>query len=193
MSTVVVLVTFLAGIIVGVTLALVLRRAAKQDDPAPRINELLEPLRHELERYDQRLTSFDRERAMQFGALSEQLHIVSAASEGLKDQTQQLAAALRNPTSRGRWGEIQLKRVVELAGMAEHCDFTTQVTTSGETEDGERRQFRPDMVVRLPGGRTVIVDSKAPLSAYLDASNATNDRDRRLHLKSHAGAVRSHA
>jgi DNA recombination protein RmuC len=149
------------------------------------MKELLDPLRDELERYDQRLTSFDRERAMQFGALSEQLHNVAAASEGLRDQTQQLSTALRSPTVRGRWGELQLRRVVELAGMAEHCDFETQVTYAVRGEDETDRRIRPDLVVRLPGDRAVIIDAKAPLSAYLDAINATDDRERlrlgRLH------------
>ncbi|MEO7458121.1 MAG: DNA recombination protein RmuC, partial [Gemmatimonadaceae bacterium] len=98
----------------------------------------------------------------------------------------------RTPNVRGRWGEIQLRRVVELAGMSEHCDFETQVSLTTEDEAGESRQFRPDLIVRLPGDRSVIVDAKAPLSAYLDATNATNDKDRRLHLKSHAAQLRAH-
>ncbi|MEP6732943.1 MAG: DNA recombination protein RmuC, partial [bacterium] len=121
-----------------------------------------------------------------------QLHIVAATSEGLRDQTQQLASALRAPNVRGRWGEIQLRRVVELAGMAEHCDFETQVTTSAEDSEGEMRQLRPDMVVRLPGGRAVIVDAKAPLVAYLDASTATDDRERLRLQRAHAAHLRSH-
>src|SRR5207244_3104875 len=101
---------------------------------------------------------------------SEQMHFVAATSEGLRDQTQQLASALRSPNVRGRWGEVQLRRVVELAGMAEHCDFETQVTTSAEGAEGETVRLRPDMVVRLPGGRAVVIDAKAPLTAYLDAT-----------------------
>jgi DNA recombination protein RmuC len=189
---------FAAGLIGGVlltlaiTLALGRTRNAADDSANARLGDLLAPLQSELERYDQRLSSFDRERAMQFGALSEQLHIVAAASEGLRDQTQQLASALRTPNVRGRWGEIQLRRVVELAGMAEHCDFETQVTTVGEDSEGETRTLRPDMVVRLPGGRAVIVDAKAPLLAYLDATTATDDRDRARLLRAHAGHLRAH-
>ncbi|MEO5815836.1 MAG: DNA recombination protein RmuC [Gemmatimonadaceae bacterium] len=194
MSAAAVIAIFVAGLIGGVliTLALARTRNAADGSANAKLGELLAPLQSELERYDQRLSTFDRERAMQFGALSEQLHIVAAASEGLRDQTQQLASALRTPNVRGRWGEVQLRRVVELAGMAEHCDFETQVTTSAEDSEGETRTLRPDMVVRLPGGRAVIVDAKAPLIAYLDASTATDDRDRARLLRAHAGHLRAH-
>jgi DNA recombination protein RmuC len=193
-----VLVVFVTGLLAGAALVLaavlVVRRTQRTDadNTGARMTELLDPLRGELERYDQRLTSFDRERAMQFGALSEQLHIVAAASEGLRDQTQQLASALRTPNVRGRWGEIQLRRVVELGGMTEHCDFETQVTITGEDDDGAARRLRPDMVVRLPGGRAVIVDAKAPLLAFLDATAATDDRERARLMRSHATQLRAH-
>ena len=192
------LAVFVAGLLAGALLALgiafTLRRrgAADADAASSKLEALLAPLQSELERYDQRLTSFDRERAMQFGSLSDQLHSVAAASEGLRDQTQQLTSALRAPAGGGRWGEIQLRRVVELAGMAEHCDFETQVTTSAEDSEGELRRLRPDMVVRLPGGRVVIVDAKAPLTAYLDASKASDDRDRLRLLRLHASHLRGH-
>ncbi|MEO8334753.1 MAG: DNA recombination protein RmuC [bacterium] len=198
MSAAAAITVFITGLLGGALLTLaitfVLARARNSSDSSAntKLSELLAPLQSELERYDQRLSSFDRERAMQFGALSEQLHIVAATSEGLRDQTQQLASALRTPNVRGRWGEVQLRRVVELAGMAEHCDFETQVTTVAENSDGETRTLRPDMVVRLPGGRAVIVDAKAPLVAYIDASTATDDRDRTRLLRAHAGHLRTH-
>ena len=198
MSAAAILIIFSVGLFAGAALMLaavtVLKRTAAAETSAAttQLGNLLDPLREELERYDQRLTSFDRERAMQFGALSEQLHIVAAASEGLRDQTHQLSSALRTPNVRGRWGEVQLRRVVELAGMAEHCDFDTQVTTLGESPDGETRRLRPDLVVRLPGGRSVIVDAKAPLSAYLDANIATDDRERTRLLRAHAAQLRTH-
>jgi DNA recombination protein RmuC len=198
MSAAALLTVFVTGLFAGAALALAISALVRRDAGAAtdaregRLGELLAPLRDELERYDQRLSSFDRERAMQFGALSEQLHIVAAASEGLRDQTQQLASALRTPNVRGRWGEVQLKRVVELAGMSEHCDFETQVVTRGEDELGEARCLRPDMVVRLPGGRSVIVDAKAPLLAYLDATTATDERDRSRLLRAHADQLRVH-
>lgn len=198
MTATAILAVFVSGLFAGAVLALGVALALRQvrtsesESATARLSELLTPLQSELERYDQRLSSFDRERAMQFGALSEQLHIVAAASEGLRDQTQQLASALRTPSVRGRWGEVQLKRVVELAGMAEHCDFETQVTTSAEDANGETRRLRPDMVVRLPGGRSVIVDAKAPLMAYLDASTTTDDRERLRLLRAHASHLRHH-
>ena len=197
MSLTVILGIFTVGLLAGATLALAIAslvrrdRAASESAATREIGALLAPLRDELERYDQRLGSFDRERAMQFGALSEQLHIVAAASEGLRDQTQQLATALRSPNVRGRWGEVQLRRVVELAGMTEHCDFETQVsTTTADDVDGKR--LRPDMVVRLAGGRDVIVDAKAPLLAYLDACAATDERDRTRLMLAHAAQLRTH-
>ena len=198
MSVAAVLVIFSVGLVAGALIALgvatLLRRAATPTDGGSidRLGELLNPLRDELERYDQRLTSFDRERAMQFGALSEQLHMVAAASEGLRDQTQQLSSALRAPAAGGRWGELQLRRVVELAGMAAHCDFEAQVTLDVDGADGENRRLRPDLVVRLPGDRAVIVDAKAPLGAYLDASNATDPRERTRLLRAHAAHLRTH-
>jgi DNA recombination protein RmuC len=198
MSPSALLAVFTTGLIAGAVLALgiafVLRRDRRGDDDttAARLSELLAPLRNELERYDHRLAAFDRDRATQFGALVARLDLVTAASDGLRDQTQQLASALRSPNVRGRWGEVQLKRVVELAGMAEHCDFETQVATSLEDGDGDARRMRPDLVVRLPGGRSVIVDAKAPLLAYLDATAATDDRERTRLLKAHAGHIRMH-
>lgn len=196
MTVAVVLLVFAAGLVAGAAvcfavLQLVRRPRAGVSPDVERIDALLAPLRDELERYDRRLGSFDRERAMQFGALSEQLHIITAASEGLRDQTQQLATALRSPNVRGRWGEVQLRRVVELAGMSEHCDFETQLTTTAEDAEGVARRQRPDMVVRLPGGRTVIVDAKAPLAAYLDAVQQPDHRARLL--RAHAAQLRAHA
>ena len=198
MSAVAVLFIFSAGLAAGVLVAMgvmfMLRRTTHADDTSSidRLGELLDPLRAELERYDQRLTSFDRERAIQFGALSEQLHNVAAASEGLRGETEQLSSALRAPGTGGRWGELQLRRVVELAGMAAHCDFEPQVTLAAEGDDGQVRRLRPDLVVRLPGDRAVIIDAKAPLSAYLDASSATDARERTRLLRAHAAHLRGH-
>ena len=183
-----------AGAILALGVVLILRRERQGtgDAAATRLAELLAPLRGELERYDQRLTTFDRDRATQFGALAARMDLMTAASESVRDQTQQLASALRTPNVRGRWGEVQLRRVVELAGMAEHCDFETQVSTLVEDADGDARRMRPDLVVRLPGGRSVIVDAKAPLLAYLDAAACTDDRERARLLRAHAGHLRMH-
>ena len=198
MSVSLLLAVFTTGLVLGVIVALAVTlllgrlRHVDSEDATGRLAAVLAPLRAELERYDARLIAFDRERATQFGALATRLDLVAAASDGLRDQTQQLASALRSPNVRGRWGEVQLKRVVELAGMVEHCDFDVQVATQVDDEDGDVRRMRPDMVVRLPGGRCVIVDAKAPLLAYLDAAATADDRERSRLLRAHAGHLRMH-
>jgi DNA recombination protein RmuC len=198
MSAATLLAVFSTGLFAGAVLALgiafLVRRERRADDSASvdRLAQLLAPLRAELERYDDRLAVFDRERATQFGALAARLDLMATASEGLRDQTRQLATALRSPNVRGRWGEVQLRRVVELAGMAEHCDFETQVSTITENGDGDARRMRPDLVVRLPGERCVVVDAKAPLLAYLDAAECGDERERARLLRAHAGHLRMH-
>ena len=198
MSAATLLAVFSTGLFAGAVLALgiasLVRRERRSDDSASvdRLAQLLAPLRAELERYDDRLAVFDRERATQFGALAARLDLMATASEGLRDQTRQLATALRSPNVRGRWGEVQLRRVVELAGMAEHCDFETQVSTITENGDGDARRMRPDLVVRLPGERCVVVDAKAPLLAYLDAAECGDERERARLLRAHAGHLRMH-
>jgi DNA recombination protein RmuC len=198
MSAATLLAVFSTGLFAGAVLALgiasLVRRERRSDDSASvdRLAQLLAPLRAELERYDDRLAVFDRERATQFGALAARLDLMATASEGLRDQTRQLATALRSPNVRGRWGEVQLRRVVELAGMAEHCDFETQVSTISENGDGDARRMRPDLVVRLPGERCVVVDAKAPLLAYLDAAECADDHERARLLRAHAGHLRMH-
>src|SRR5688500_15862311 len=198
MSAISLLAVFTTGLVAGAVLALgiafLVRRERRGDEAAStaRLGELLAPLRTDLARYDNRLAAFDRERATQFGALAARLDLVAAASDGLRDQTQQLATALRSPNVRGRWGEVQLKRVVELAGMTEHCDLETQVSQHAEEREGDARRTRPDLVVRLPGGRCVVVAAKAPLLAYLDAAACTDDRERTRLLKAHAGHLRMH-
>ena len=138
------------------------------------------PLKESLERVDGQVRTLEQARERAYGALGEQL-------AQLSERTATLATALRTPHVRGRWGEIQLKRVVELAGMLPYCDFDEQVTAT--TDDG---RLRPDLVVRLPGDKVVIVDAKVPLAAYLDACEATDDDVRAQHLASHARQVREH-
>jgi DNA recombination protein RmuC len=120
-------------------------------------------------------------------ALAEQVHLARQSSEQLKIETQALVTALRRPEARGRWGEMQLRRVVELAGMSARCDFEEQVGVA--TDDGA---LRPDMVVRLAGGKNIVVDSKVSLAAYLEAAEATDDSVRQTRLGAHARHLREH-
>lgn len=152
------------------------------------INALVKPLHHTLERFDEHMRDLEKQRGEAYGSLTEQLKSLSEAQSALHSQTSSLAQALRAPTVRGRWGEIQLKRVVEMAGMVSHCDFTEQ--TLRRDEDGAG--LRPDMVVRLPGHKQVVVDSKAPLGAYLEAMDAPTDALRRQKLREHASLLRKH-
>jgi DNA recombination protein RmuC len=154
------------------------------------IADLLAPIKDGLAKYDAKIGEIEKSRAESFGALAERLESVARSSESLRAETQKLAQALRAPAVRGRWGEIQLKRVVELAGMLEHCDFTTQESVASTNGDG--RLLRPDMTVRLPNGRTIVVDSKVPLEAYLDAAECGDDARRRERLGDHARQIRTH-
>lgn len=147
---------------------------------ATKLEGTVKPLEESLRAVGERVQELDRARAKGYGELSRHL-------TDLGEQTASLKNALRTPHTRGRWGEIQLKRVVEIAGMLPHCDFDEQVTAS--TEDG---RLRPDLIVRLPGGKQVVVDAKVPLSAYLAAQETTDDDVRRQHLESHARQVRDH-
>ncbi len=151
------------------------------------VAELLSPIRDTLSRYDEVLDRMGKAQAQVAGAIGERLDAVSLAGESLRRETQQLSQALRAPTVRGQWGELQLRRVCELAGMLAYCDFEPQVTV--RNEDGMQR---PDLVVRMPGGRQLVVDAKAPLSAYLEAMGAPDDRARTARLAEHAAALRGH-
>lgn len=151
------------------------------------IQGLVAPIAESLTKVDGKLLEIEKERAGHYAALDQQLRHVAAGHQQLQLETSNLVRALRQPQVRGRWGEIQLKRVVELAGMLEHCDFTEQ--GSVDTDDG---RLRPDLVVRLPGGRNVVVDAKAPLEAYLRAVEVTDDAERSVLLAAHARQVRGH-
>jgi DNA recombination protein RmuC len=154
---------------------------------AKEIDHLVKPLRESLDKVDGKIGELEKARAETFGTMSEQVRALYQAQQMLQLETQNLVRALRAPQVRGRWGEIQLKRVVEMAGMLEHCDFVQQ-----ESVQGEEGRLRPDMVVRLPNGRSIVVDSKAPLQAYLDAVESTDDAVRTDHLRQHAQQIRTH-
>lgn len=161
--------------------------AAHAEQREQTIATLLQPVRELLTSYDTRLTQLDRDRTEALGQVAERLLQVHSISDRLGRETRDLVQALRAPSSRGRWGELQLQRVVEMAGMLEYCDFETQLTMA--TVDGVQR---PDMVVRLPGGSSIVVDAKAPLEGFLAAMDATDEPMRLAGLDRHAKQLRAH-
>jgi DNA recombination protein RmuC len=152
------------------------------------VEQLVKPVRESLERVDGQMRALERARESAFGSLRQQLSSLAESQERLRAETGNLVTALRAPHVRGRWGELQLKNVVEATGMLEHCDFVMQ----SSTRDDEGALLRPDLVVRLPGGKRVVVDAKAPLAAYLDACAASDDATRAGALADHARQVRDH-
>jgi DNA recombination protein RmuC len=151
------------------------------------MDALVKPITESLTSVDRKIEQLERERAQAHGALFNHLKTVTSQQEELKRETANLVTALRAPHTRGRWGEIQLRRVCEMAGMLKHCDFAEQETVS--SDDG---RLRPDVVVQLPGGKQVVIDAKVPLAAYLDAIDARDEETRKLHLQSHLRQVRDH-
>jgi len=151
------------------------------------IDELVKPLKESLRNVDSKINELEQKRAGAYEGLIKQVEFMAIGQEKLQRETNKLFTALRAPTVRGRWGEIQLKRVVEVAGMVAYCDFVEQQGVSNEAG----RQ-RPDMVIRLPGNKIIVVDSKAPLADYLEAIDAPDDEVRRLKMLGHARQVKNH-
>jgi DNA recombination protein RmuC len=151
------------------------------------VETLVAPIKETLIRYEEQIKSLEKVRGEHYGSLSEQVHQLLDSEQRLQRETANLVNALRTPSVRGRWGEFTLRRVVELAGMVEYCDFYEQ-----ESLNSEAGKLRPDLIVRLPGGRTIVVDSKAPLQAYLEALDAADEDTRRLRLQAHARQIRVH-
>ncbi len=151
------------------------------------VETVVKPLADSLARLDTQIHELEAARRHAFGGLEQQIETMAQREVELQKETASLVTALRAPQVRGRWGEITLRRVAELAGMAERCDFCEQ-----ETQETETGRIRPDMIVRLPGERTIVVDAKAPLTAYLDAVAAGSDADRRTALLRHSQQVAKH-
>ena len=151
------------------------------------IGDLVKPLKESLHKVDQKIQEIETARAVAYSSLTDHLTGLASAQSNLERETTRLVGALRAPTTRGRWGEIQLQRVVEMAGMSAYCDFSVQASI--ETEDGRQR---PDLVIRLPNRKNIVIDAKAPLDAYLDSMDAVDEDGRRGKLRDHARQIRSH-
>jgi DNA recombination protein RmuC len=151
------------------------------------IEQLLRPIGEQLGKYEAGMQRLEVERQRAYSTLTEQMKHLSTSHDQLQKETHNLVTALRSPQTRGRWGELQLRRVVEMAGMLEHCDFDEQVTS-----DADSGRLRPDMVVHLPGGKNVVVDAKVPMQAFLDANEADDEGVRRTHLASHGRHMKAH-
>ena len=151
------------------------------------IGELVAPMKDSLSKFEAQIAGIEKSRIDAYATLTQQVRALAESQGQLKSETANLVKALRAPHTRGRWGELQLKRVVEMAGMLDHCDFFEQEST--DTEEG---RLRPDLIVKLPGGKNIVVDAKAPLAGYLDALEAEDETVRKRKFADHARHVRDH-
>lgn len=152
-----------------------------------KIETLVKPIDEGLVKLERKIGEIEKEREGAYSAVTEQVKSLAQGQTDLRSETGRLVQALRQPNTRGRWGEYQLQNVLEMAGMTEHAGFEKQKTVGGE--DG---RLRPDVIVRLPGGKSIIIDVKTPLDSYLDAVEADNEEDRKRHMDEHVGHVRRH-
>ena len=172
----------------GTTMSKYFSKAAGDLDSRQKtISTLVKPINQSLERYDQQIRELERIREKAYGGLFQQVASLAESQNALQRETGKLVSALSKPHVRGRWGEITLKRVVELAGMQDHCDFIEQVSVSDS--DGF---MRPDMIVQLPGDRNIVVDSKVPLAAYLEAQAAESSEERETLMQNHVRHIQTH-
>jgi DNA recombination protein RmuC len=151
------------------------------------IDQLMKPVRETLQKFETKIGDVEKARVEAYGGLTQQVKDLGLSQLNLRQETANLVRALGSPRVRGRWGELQLRRVVEVAGMLEHCDFVEQVHVA--TDDGA---LRPDLIVRMPGGKSLVIDAKTPMDAYLQALEAPTEPERRLKLAEHARNIRDH-
>ena len=160
-----------------------------EESAGKNIKALLQPVHDRLERYETTVQKVEAERRDAFGMLSGQIEAMRTGTERVSAEAAKLVNALRNaPKARGRWGEQQLRNVLETCGLSEHCDFATEVSVA----DGEGGRLRPDVVIRVPGGQSLVIDAKVSLNDYQDAFGAVDEIDRTTHLAAHSAAIRAH-
>ena len=157
------------------------------DKKSQAIVEIVKPVKESLEKFDGKIREIEQARTGAYATLKEQVGSLIETQKELRTETSNLSRALRAPTVRGRWGEMQLKRVVEMAGMVDHCDFFEQANVTTE-----EKRYRPDLLVKLPAGKNIVVDAKAPLEAYMLALECTDEKSRHDKLREHALAIRTH-
>jgi DNA recombination protein RmuC len=159
-----------------------------EENAGKNLKSLLQPVHDRLQRYEESVTKVEDERRKDFGVLTGQIEAMRTGTERVSAEAAKLVNALRNaPKARGRWGEQQLRNVLESCGLSEHCDFETEVSVAAE-----EGRLRPDVVVRVPGGQSLVIDAKVSLNAYQDAFGAVDETERAAHLVAHASAIRAH-
>jgi DNA recombination protein RmuC len=160
-----------------------------EESAGKELKALLQPVHERLEKYETTVQKVESERKDAFGVLAGQIEAMRSGTERVSAEAAKLVNALRNaPKARGRWGEQQLRNVLETCGLAEHCDFETEVSVS----DSDGTRLRPDVIIRVPGGQSLVIDSKVSLNAYQDAFGAVDEAERATHLAAHAAAIRNH-